>query len=118
MKNPPKKTLRNKADALVQRLAEGQKCVGCGIEADAIHHFIHKEHSNNLRYDLRNFVPLCKKCHTLVHCRQDSILIYRLGKFIGKDLDYLEKQRRIRVQATKAFYEKAIKRLEEINQRG
>lgn len=79
------------------RSSKGNVCALCGSEPDGsfskrieAHHLITKEEREDLIYDLRNGVPLRRKCHTAVHGGQF---------FMGLD-NYQGKEER-----TKAMYQ-------------
>ena len=72
MKRDPKKTWRNKCDALVTPIAKKlkPKCEGCGQPTEVGHHWIEKSRSSYLRYDVeRNIISLCTSCHAKIHNR-------------------------------------------------
>ena len=67
----PRKRLLVKADNALQdyyRKVWGDKpCEGCGSKMELVHHWVLKSHSNRLRYEEKNLIPLCKFCHSKVH---------------------------------------------------
>jgi hypothetical protein len=44
-----------------------QECLVCGGQLSTFHHFIPKSKSNHLRYDVKNSIPICQKCHYKIH---------------------------------------------------
>lgn len=63
--------LQSKADKLLTPIIKKlhPKCEACGSDTEVAHHFIEKSRSSNLRYDLRNLIPLCYSCHAKIHNR-------------------------------------------------
>lgn len=73
--------LRRKADRLLQEVYTKGNCEVCGEPAQCVHHVIYKSQSNFLRYNPKNLVPICNKCHSLLHKTGDSRI---LGTIIAK----------------------------------
>lgn len=101
-------------------LAENDyRCRICGQEAGVVHHFIRKSRSFILRYNPDNLIPLCAKCHSLIHCfGQESIMT---GILIGKQgQEWFDKLLKIKQQPiqssirTKKYLEEKLKELNEI----
>lgn len=111
-----KRRLRAKADKLWQiAVIEewGDKCEVDGKLSGPPHHFIPKSLSNNLRYDIKNGVPLCVGCHFVHHHKGDPEISIAIVKKRGKKwLNYLKRKRRIKIKATIGWYQENIKRLE------
>lgn len=63
--------LQAKADKLLTPIIKKlhPKCEACGSDTEVAHHFIEKSRSSNLRYDMRNLIPLCHSCHAKIHNR-------------------------------------------------
>ena len=63
--------LQSKADKLLTPIIKKlhPKCEACGSDTEVAHHWIEKSRSSNLRYDLRNLIPLCHSCHAKIHNR-------------------------------------------------
>ena len=80
MKSPSKKTLRNKADALLTPIIINlyPNCLLCGSRTEVGHHHVHKSKSTALRYYLSNLIPLCISCHFKLHQNES----YWAGKII------------------------------------
>lgn len=73
-KAPSKKTLRSRADRLLQqRATEAKYCLLCGVSAQVGHHYFPKNMYGHLRYDLDNIVPLCNSCHFIIENRDTSL---------------------------------------------
>jgi len=110
MKNKLQK-LRKLADKLWQtRCLEGNvKCVGCGKMATVGHHYIPKSICSVLRYDLYNGICLCMSCHIAIHRRNDPEINNKILETMGNEwLKFIRERRKIKVQADRIFYEKAI----------
>ena len=113
----PKKALRNKADKLLQEYIRKKYgtilCYNCGTRLVEVgHHFVYKSASTALRYYLPNIIPLCTKCHCLVHAQPHLVeprICFLMGPAWYEDL-MTEKRRQIK--ANKSWYEMHIKTLE------
>ena len=69
------KSIERQLDRLVQSMCENQYCRICGGKATAIHHIIGR--SNKLfRYDIINLLPVCDKCHRLIHDKGLDAFVY------------------------------------------
>jgi len=110
-----KQKLRDEADKLYQ--ATGLKILGgicliCGGKASCIHHYIPKSVSTALRYELRNGIPICVKCHCRLHSSPDpesnNIIRDKKG---GKWLRDLRERRSKEIKADISFYQNAIIKL-------
>jgi hypothetical protein len=75
-KRSKSKATLDKADKVLQDYYRtfGLPCLVCGDGADVMHHFILKSHSNNLRFDKLNLIPLCNSCHYKHHRCGDSTI--------------------------------------------
>lgn len=98
-KTVSKKTLRNKADKLLQeigRIVYGDKgCLVCEGEYSCLHHFKYKSQSTALRYDLENCIPICASCHHKIHNGRDDFVAARIGIIMGDDwIRRLEEKKR------------------------
>ena len=69
--NNPRKKLLLKADNALQdyyrKIWADKKCEGCGGKMELVHHYVLKSHSNRLRYEEINLIPVCKICHSKLH---------------------------------------------------
>lgn len=45
----------------------GNRCNVCLAIAQQIHHYIPRSKSSLLKHDVQNAVPICRKCHFLIH---------------------------------------------------
>jgi len=89
-----KQKLRLKADKLLQDyirfVNKGMLCYYCGIRPVTVgHHFFPVSNSLATRYYLQNIVPLCQRCHCLVHAQPhlvSPIICFRMGKTWYEDL--------------------------------
>jgi hypothetical protein len=121
-KHSPSKALLNRADRALQdwfRANTDDKCVICGRKAELRHHHILKSKCNRLRYDERNLIPLCSRCHCLVHgsFRASSGQGYLLDEYILKKgkrwHDYLmRKQREPKLELTESYLKGIIEKYE------
>ena len=66
-------------------LAEyGEVCEVCGERASQMHHFIPKSRSRLLRFEKKNGIPLCQKCHYIIHFSSKPSEIHRCVEKIRK----------------------------------
>jgi hypothetical protein len=65
--------LKDKADRALQDWFRqycwnrGIVCINCGSKTELAHHFYEKSRSAGLRYEEKNLIPICRRCHTLHH---------------------------------------------------
>ena len=76
-KRSKNKALLDKADRALQDYYRTKKlkCESCGKLSNLVHHFIEKSRCNFLRFNDKNLIPLCSKCHSLHHCFGDSTIM-------------------------------------------
>lgn len=106
--------LRHKADKLFQikGLASNKFCLVCGSLAQVIHHFFPKSIASSLRYYLPNGIPLCNRCHFVLH-NGDPTVPAKILEVKGEGwLNDLIKKRKEVVQTTVGYFEDTIKNLE------
>ena len=80
-------------------------CEYCGQPMSAFHHFIPKSRSTLLRYDIKNAIPLCQKCHYKIHFSSKPSEVYEIVKSIrenrGKDwCKYIDEREGISISKT------------------
>ena len=98
-KNPVKR-LKTKADKTLQdyyrKVWADKPCEGCGSKMGLVHHWVLKSHSNRLRYEEVNLVPVCEKCHSKLHGFHGEIIkaqiILNRGKKWVQKLQQLERE--------------------------
>lgn len=84
-KKDPRKRLRDELDRLVQDILAPfhEECIVCSGRTHAMHHYIQKNQSLYLRWDVRNLVPLCMSCHCKHHKGGDprihQVILMRKG---------------------------------------
>jgi len=108
------KTLRNKADRLLQELGRKvyKKCIVCGKPMDCMHHFITRGRSSYLRYYWDNCVPICTPCHVAIELRKCHEITAKIVFVKGAEwVEKLEKLKSRYVKTDKAYYEKIINEL-------
>jgi hypothetical protein len=111
-----KKSLRNKADKLLQLWVKINytSCLLDDNRVDVGHHFFTKKSSNALRYYLPNIIPLCKRCHCLVHA-QPHLVVPKICFIKGQDwYDDLIKVKQEYIKENIAWYQSHIDELEEM----
>lgn len=119
-KLPSLKTLRNKADALLQQKNHSlhRHCEACGGSNQVGHHWIEKSRSSFLRYNLENIIPLCNSCHSKIHNIFGNNIVggLNIAEIIIKKRGQEWKEKMDKLQPTyqkvdRAYYEEAIHRL-------
>ncbi len=121
IKKPNKKTLRNKADRLLQEWVHKKYalCLICKAPVSCGHHFFTKKSSNALRYYLPNIIPICRDCHCRVHT-QPHLVVPKISFMMGSEwYDDLIEVKRLGVKENADWYKNTIEflklKLEEIN---
>jgi len=114
-KRNPIKTLRNQADKLFQiaGVKNNPACECCGSkESLCCHHFVPKSLSNALRYDLKNCIVLCIKCHFFHHSKADPVIHERMTRNKPAEwFAYIKNTRTKEVKTNLKFYQEAINKL-------
>jgi len=134
-KRDPKKTARNKADKLFQEVGRKMysRCAGaiynpttkqvenCTNQMSCLHHHYRVSTATNLRYEIKNGIPLCKGCHFREHTVQDPDLRTAQVLFMkerwGEDWeDELRRQRMVTkdIKSDLAWYKVQIDILQEL----
>lgn len=112
------KRKRREADKMWKRAVYeewGELCEVCGGPASDPHHFVPKSLSGALRLDIKNGVPLCRKCHFAHHHKGDPDIHVEIINKRGEDwYDYLQDHRRDDVTTSLSFYEEKMEKLKEI----
>ncbi len=111
-----KKKLQNKADKLYQEIgrALNDKCIICGGEYSCLHHYFPKSTCSALRYNIKNGIPICAKCHLRIHSSDDPTINNKIRDINGdKWLRELETiKRNIFVKTSIEYYNDIINKLE------
>lgn len=97
-KKEVEKKLIKTNDKLYQELGRQlyNNCSICGGEYSCLHHLVRKSQSLYTRYDIRNGIAVCVKCHCLIHQAQDSIIEARVIMDKGDEwLKEMEAKRRV-----------------------
>jgi hypothetical protein len=118
MKQDKKKKLRNKADRLYQeagRIMYADKgCLICGGEYSCMHHYFPKSTSSALRYNIKNGIPICHKCHCRIHQSDDPTINNLIVKIKGQEwlteLELIKKT--TSVKTSLEYYETICRNLE------
>jgi len=80
---------QRKADALMQDIARemygDDGCLVCGNDYSCCHHYVLKSHSTFLRYNWKNLIPICGRCHTNHHQHKDSTVHARIDIIKGTE---------------------------------
>lgn len=84
---------KKKLDALYPKLSQNARCALCGKKAEHQHHIIPRA-NDLLRYDVKNLLPLCHDCHSLVHDKNLNLSFFiPTARWL-----YLEQMSRIQFQ--------------------
>ena len=108
------KATQKKCDSLLSPLVIklNPKCLLCGNPTQVAHHHCHKAKSLNLRYDLKNLIPLCGKCHLKLHWNE-SFWASKIVQIKGlRWFSYIEKNKEIILRYPD--YKKIYKRLKKL----
>lgn len=115
--------LQKKCDSYLTPIVKAQSpcCESCGQPTQVGHHWVEKSRSARLRYEIENIIPLCHKCHFLIHNRFGSNIVGSLDvaniiiKKRGKAwFNRLNKMSREIIKTNKAYYEGELERLQNI----
>ena len=113
-----KKRLRNKCDKKYQEIGrmmyEDKGCLICGGTYSCLHHFYPKSTASALRYNIKNGIPICVKCHCRVHSSDDPTINLQIVEIRGKEwLRGLQSVKRNDfVKTSLKYYETVQKNLE------
>ena len=113
-KQPSIKTLRNKADRLMQEKGREtfEYCECCSKPQQVMHHFFFKSTSSALRYDWDNLIPLCNGCHMKFHSNKVTEMNGLMVKKRGQEwFDDLMKRKGAITKVSKGYYLKQIDKL-------
>lgn len=91
--------LKAKADKVMQDYfrATIEKCELCGGPNQVSHHFIWKSQSNYLRYEEKNLIHICHKCHSKFHSFPDPMYPIRVHQMRGQEwTDWINAHKRLR----------------------
>jgi len=104
---------RNKADKAMQQslTAKNPLCEVCGRQTNCMHHFFTKSSSSFLRYDERNLIPLCQRCHFRHHNTSDPTIHATIIEKRGLDwYNELRRESHTITKATKSYYNSIIEK--------
>ena len=96
-----RRKLIDKADRLLQDYMRikhrGESCEVCGLPFQVSHHFIPKSQSTLLRFDEKNLIKLCTKCHFKIHrTGMASLITAQIATQRGKKwFEYIRTQKNI-----------------------
>lgn len=119
-KNETIKKYQKEADRLFQEI--GRKiytdCLVCGRPVSCLHHFVKRSQSTALRYNMKNAIPLCVKCHCSIHQGLNDMVVGQIVMIKG--VDWLaelesEKRRGLGLKYGIVWYKEQVKRLRLIN---
>jgi len=107
---------RGKADKILQDIGRltYDKCLICGGEYSCLHHFILKSQSTELRYNMKNLIPICSNCHCAIHQGKSSGKVGEIVLIKGMDwLNELLKLKRLGIGKYygRQYFEEMYKKL-------
>ncbi len=120
-KLPALSTMRNKCDKLLTPIIKAmhpycllQGAEKCAHVTQVAHHHVHKSKSTYLRYDIKNLIPLCHACHSMLH-NDESSWGAKVASLRGPEwFAYLEQGKRETVDIDVHFYIANYARLKEL----
>jgi len=106
---------RNKCDRQIQEIGRltYDKCLICGGTYSCLHHFWPKSTSTHLRYNMKNLINICQKCH-FSHHNGDPSIHATVIKLKGEDWyeELLrEKRKHLYTKAGYKYYEDMYNKL-------
>lgn len=107
--------LKAKADTNLQNYyratCSDKRCEICKGQYEVLHHFIFKSQSNYLRYELKNLIFVCRKCHYKFHNNYAQSAVAKIIKQRGQGWsDWIEAHKRLLKNDNRAELESIIKR--------
>jgi len=112
-------TAQNKLDRLIQQyyVPQYDKCIVCGNPCEVMHHYVQKKQSTYLRYDPKNLINLCHRCHCKHHQAGDPTIVATIAKKKGDGwLDWIESHRHTVVKRNLAYLEELQAKIKQLNQ--
>ena len=101
--------LKEEADRAMQDHFRQVKthCEMCGGKYQVAHHYIFKSQSNYLRYEEKNLIWVCQKCHYKFHNNYAQTMVAQLIKQRGQEWsDWIEARKRLLKSDNRAELEK------------
>lgn len=99
---------QKRADSLMQDLNRKKfvNCLVCAGKNEVGHHFITKSLSSYLRYDFRNLIPLCHRCHFNHHIKSDPAISATIEHIMGLEwYRLIESVRRNTIKTGVKYYQ-------------
>lgn len=91
------------------------KCFACGKKAIEVHHFVPKQQSVALRYDLKNGIPLCRSCHFQIHLKSDPMFVMIIAFKKGKKwVEYLQRKKKEHITVNSQWIEEQLYKLKKV----
>lgn len=118
-----KKKIVRKSKRLWKKIAlerANHRCEKCGSDRVNVHHIIKKSRSRLLRWDIKNAMVLCSKCHAMGRVSAHSTDYFGqeefhkwCDKYLGEErLKYLSDREDESQSETVTFIEEELKKLE------
>lgn len=104
------KSLKTKTDKVLTPyiVKKHPRCLLCRRNSKVAHHHVRKSRCAALRYEEINLIPLCQRCHFVLHKNESywaSKIVVIKGVLWFKKLDTIRKNK---VKFSRTFYEKVI----------
>ena len=95
---------QKKCDKLLQEIGRMMfdKCLICGGTYSCLHHFILKSQSTELRYNIKNCIPVCVNCHCSIHQGRNDLVVGEIIRIKG--LKWFEELKAIKKQGIGKYY--------------
>lgn len=109
--------LKAKADRAMQDFFRRIKthCEMCGEQYQVAHHYIFKSQSNYLRYEEKNLIYICQKCHYKFHNNYTQTMVAKVIKIRGQEwADWIEDHRRLLKSDNRKELLEIIKKYEKV----
>jgi len=109
---------RRKCDKKIQEIGRltYDKCEVCGGEYSCQHHFFPKSQSTHLRYNWKNLISVCQKCHFAHHNGDPTVhatVIFNRGEDWYEELKR-ERNKHLYTKAGYKYFENMFNNLDKI----
>jgi len=110
--------LQKKCDKKYQEIGRMlySECLICGGEYSCLHHYYPKSTCAALRYNLKNGIPICVKCHCRLHSSDDptinNAILRKMGFIWLDELETIKRNTFIKTSLT--YYEAVLENLNRI----
>ena len=105
--------LKLEADRALQDHFRATKthCELCGGQYQVAHHFIWKSQSNYLRYEVKNLIFVCNRCHSKFHAFPDPMYPIKVHQMRGEEwTKWIEDHKRLLKSDNRKELEELLKK--------